>query len=89
MDGNVALPYLFFGPGGYLERLHLPLRVVRCEPFAALPWLLSGGFQPVGFLPAWLTPAAEALDRILSTIPALTATRCHLVLERGADGGRT
>jgi hypothetical protein len=29
-----------------------------------------------------LATAAHALDRMLSTVPALTATRCTLILER-------
>ena len=35
----------------------------------ALPWLLSGGFQPYGLLPRSLLPAAEGLDRILARAP--------------------
>ena len=58
------------------------MRVVRREPFAALPWLLSGGFQPYGLLPRPLLPAAERLDRVLSARPGLTALRCLLVIER-------
>jgi SAM-dependent methyltransferase len=82
MEGNAALPYLYFGPRGRFDRLGLPLRVVRCEPFAALPWLLSGGFQGIGFLPKALLPGAERLDRVLSTAPRLMALRCLLVIER-------
>jgi SAM-dependent methyltransferase len=82
MDGNAALPYLYFRAGGHLERAGLPLSVVRREPFAALPWLLSGGFQTYGLLPRPLLPAAERLDRLLSVAPALTALRCLLVIER-------
>jgi SAM-dependent methyltransferase len=82
MEGNAALPFLYFGARGLLDRLGLPLRVVRREPFAALPWLLSGGFQPAGLLPGSLLPAAERLDRLLSAAPRLTALRCLLVIER-------
>lgn len=82
MQGNAALPYLYFRAGGQLERLALPLRLVRREPFAGLPWLLSGGFQALDMLPARLTPAAERLDRLLSVPSPLTALRCLLVLER-------
>jgi SAM-dependent methyltransferase len=83
MDGNGALPFLFFGDPGCLARLRLPLRVTHRRPFAGLPWLLSGGFQPLNLLPASLAPAAETVDRVLSVLPA-TATRCALVLERDA-----
>jgi SAM-dependent methyltransferase len=82
MEGNVTLPYLYFRAGGYLDRLGLPLRVVRREPFAAVPWLLSGGFQPFGLLPAALAGVAESLDRAVSLLPSLTATRCLIVVEK-------
>jgi SAM-dependent methyltransferase len=82
MAGNAALPYLYFRPGGYLERSGLPLRVLRREALAALPWLLSGGFQPFSLLPPRALAAAAAFDRLLSRFPRLTATRCVVVLER-------
>jgi hypothetical protein len=82
MDGNSALPYLYFRPGGHLDRMGLPLRVLRREPFAALPWLLSGGFQPYSLLPPSLIGVLERVDVLLSLVPALTATRCLLVVER-------
>jgi hypothetical protein len=53
--GNATLPFLFFRPSGYLDGLGLPLRVIRCRPFAAVPWLLSGGFQRLSLLPGALT----------------------------------
>jgi len=87
MQGNAALPYLYFRPGGHLERMELSLRVIHWHPFAALPWILSGGFQPVSFLPARLTGAAAWLDRMISRLPALTATRCFVVLEQTSPPG--
>lgn len=87
MQGNVALPYLFFRPGGYLTRLPLPLRITRRESSAALPWLLSGGFQPFSLLPPALVGSIEGLDAVLSRMPRLTATRCLVTLERVAAGG--
>ena len=86
MAGNVALPALYFGPGGHLERMRIGLGVVRREPFAAAPWVLSGGFQPIGVLPAGLVAFAERVDRILSLAPGVTATRCLIVVERAASG---
>jgi SAM-dependent methyltransferase len=83
MEGNGALPYLFFADADCLARLRLPFRVTQRRPFAALPWVLSGGFQPLNLLPAPLANTAETLDRVLSRLPA-TATRCALVLEREA-----
>jgi hypothetical protein len=60
----------------------LPLRVTRREPFAALPWLLSGGFQKIGLLPEGLVGVVERADGVLSLLPGLTALRCFLVVER-------
>lgn len=82
MEGNNALPYLYFKAGGELERSGLPLRVLRREPFAALPWVLSGGFQPLDLLPGRMVGAAERLDRLLSLPGDLTALRSLVVLER-------
>ena len=83
MQGNAALPYLYFRSRGHLEDMNLPLRIVRREPFAALPWLLSGGFQPVNPLPAMLVDVIERIDTALSIVPSITALRCLLVVERG------
>ena len=84
MEGNVALPYLYFREGGALAGLDLPLRVVARRAFSALPWLLSGGFQPLSLLPAGSVGAVQAVDRVLSLVPALTATRCAITLQRQA-----
>lgn len=84
MLGNPALPYLYFRPGGLLEHIGLPLRVVEREPLAGMAWVLSGGFQPVSLLPPRLVPLADATDRLLSRLSALTATRCFLVVEKVA-----
>jgi SAM-dependent methyltransferase len=92
LDGNVALPSLFFRRGGELERLDLPLAVVRREPSAGLAWMLSGGFQPFTLLPASLVGVAESVDRLISLVPRLTASRCLIVLEKdlrtGGGAGR-
>jgi hypothetical protein len=82
MDGNVALPSLYFRRGGHLERLGLPLAVVRREASAGLAWMLTGGFQPFTLLPESLTGIAEAADRLISVVPAITASRCLIVLEK-------
>ena len=89
MQGNVALPYLYFRRGGHLEHLELPLAVLRRKPFAALPWLLSGGFQPFGFLPARLVGPAEVVDRVVSLAAPLTASRCVIIVERTDTGERS
>lgn len=82
MLGNIALPFLFFRPAGHLERVGVPLHVARREPFLGLAWWMSGGFQPLSLLPAFLTGTVEALDRVMSLPAFLTATRCLVVLEK-------
>ena len=85
MEGNAALPQLYFGRGGYLEQLRLPFTVIAREPFPALPWVLSGGFQSFSLLPQRLLTVAERLDRVAALLPALTATRCLVVLEKSGS----
>lgn len=82
MQGNAALPYLYFRAGGHLETMGLPLRIIRREQFPSLPWLLTGGFQAFSLLPVPLVRVVEALDRLLALLPSVTATRCFLVLEK-------
>lgn len=85
MLGNAALPYLYFRAGGHVEQMDVPLRVIHRRAFASLPWVLSGGFQPISFLPAAFVSAAEVVDRFVSLIPSVTATRCFLVLEKTGE----
>lgn len=82
MQGNVALPYMYFRPRGYAEKLDLPLRIARLEPFSAIPWLLSGGFQPFTLLPSAIVRPVELADRLVSRLPRLTAVRCLIVVEK-------
>src|SRR5262249_30512011 len=42
MQGNAALPYLYFRAGGHVERMAVPLRVIQRIPTASLPWVLTG-----------------------------------------------
>jgi SAM-dependent methyltransferase len=85
MQGNAALPYLYFRAGGHAEQMDLPLRVIHRHAFAALPWILTGGFQPISLLPAALVTAAEFVDRLVSLVPSVTATRCFVVLEKAGE----
>jgi SAM-dependent methyltransferase len=82
MLGNPALPYVYFRDDGVLQQLDLPLRVTHREPLSAVSWVLSGGFQPVSLLPRSLVGVVDAADRLLSRLPALTATRCFLIVEK-------
>ena len=82
MQGNAALPYLYFRAGGHVERMRVSLRVIQRIPSASLPWILTGGFQPISLLPPALVSSVELVDRLVSLAPSVTATRCFLVLER-------
>lgn len=82
MQGNAALPYLYFRAGGHLEKMGVPLRVIQRTAFASLPWILTGGFQPISFLAEALVGTIEAIDHVVSLFAPITATRCFLVLER-------
>ena len=83
MQGNAALPYLYFSVGGHLEKMGVPLRVIERTPFASLPWILTGGFQPtINLLTEGLVSTIEIIDRVVSLVAPITATRCFLVLER-------
>ena len=85
MQGNAALPYLYFRAGGHVEQMDVPLRVIHRQAFAALPWILTGGFQPISLLPAALVTAAELVDRLVSLVPSVTATRCFVVIEKTGE----
>ncbi|MBI4821114.1 MAG: class I SAM-dependent methyltransferase [Deltaproteobacteria bacterium] len=80
MEGNAALPYVYFRSDGVFFGLGLPLRIVRREPFSGLPWLLTGGFSGPSLTP--LLPVARVLEPYLCRFPRLFSTRCLIVLER-------
>jgi SAM-dependent methyltransferase len=82
MKGNAALPFLYFRPRGYLERLGLPLRVIERRAFPSLPWILTGGFQEFSLLPQALLPFVASVDRAISRTPRVTAARCFLAIEK-------
>jgi hypothetical protein len=69
------------GPGLFKE---VHPRLVATDtgqnPYADL--FADGGFQPFGLLPAALVGAVEALDRVVSLVPRLTASRCLTAIER-------
>lgn len=82
MEGNAALPYLYFCENGYLGGMRSPLRVLAREPFAGISWLLSGGFQALSLLPPRAAGLAEWADRVLSRAPRWTATRCLVTVAK-------
>lgn len=57
-------------------------RLVEARPLSSVAYAASGGFSKVQLYPmAWL-PAVQQLDRLLSKMPKLFATRLLIVLER-------
>ena len=81
LDGNAAIPYLV------LRRLisaPCPLRVVTREPFVALPYLATLGFQMARPMPRGIVRFAGALERLAWPLRPLLATRVFAVLEKPA-----
>lgn len=61
-----------------------PLRVREVTSWAALPWLLSGGLSGPQLCPKALLPAVRAVDRLISRVPSMFASRMLVVLEKPA-----
>jgi SAM-dependent methyltransferase len=57
-------------------------RLVEARPFSSLAYAGSGGFSKPQMYPKVLLPAVRLLDRVLSRVPRLFATRLIVVLER-------
>lgn len=57
-------------------------RTVRRSLFAGIPYVASGGFRGPQLYPERLLPALRALDRVVSRVPAVFATRLLVTLER-------
>jgi SAM-dependent methyltransferase len=57
-------------------------RTVKRSLSAAIPYIASGGFSGPQLYPRRLLPALRMLDRALSRIPAVFATRLLVALER-------
>jgi SAM-dependent methyltransferase len=81
MDGNAALPELYFGTADR-PCPQTRLRLVEVQKLPAISWLLSGGFQPVSLLPNALWPIAKALDSVAKPLARLVSLRALIVLER-------
>ncbi len=56
------------------------IRVVK--PVVSIAYLASGGFSKPSFCPDGMLPLAMALDRFLSCLPQIFATRLLVVLEK-------
>ncbi len=56
------------------------LRETTCYP--ALPWLLCGGFRGPQLCPRFTLPMVRLFERGLARLPALTASRMLVLLER-------
>lgn len=80
MDGNAALPELYFG--GRTPRLPDDLRLIELQRLPAWTWLASGGFQPASLLPHWLYPAAAWCERLVAPLTRWADLRALIVIER-------
>jgi SAM-dependent methyltransferase len=86
MDGNAALPQLYFAGNGAMLPSTLRLRERRLLPGA--DWLLTGGFQDVTPLPASLWPLAAAIESALRPFARWVALRALIVLEKPNERDR-
>jgi SAM-dependent methyltransferase len=60
-------------------------RVVIDHPMSAVSYVASGGFRGPQLYPDFLHPAMRMADTLLSTFPALFATRLLMVLEKNGQ----
>ena len=56
--------------------------VYRVQHYAALPWLLTGGFRGPSLVPNALAPVADVIESALNVTPRLFASRMLVVLEK-------
>lgn len=56
------------------------MREVTC--YTALTWLLCGGFRGPQLCPRFAVPLVRLLERVLAIVPALSASRMLVVLEK-------
>lgn len=92
LDGNAALPELFFKPArSGRATYHLPhdLRVRTVQRIPAIDWLLTGGFQEPTPLPARFGAVADALESAARVVSPLIALRALVVIERQARESAT
>ncbi|MBK8477977.1 MAG: class I SAM-dependent methyltransferase [Opitutaceae bacterium] len=78
-----ANAWRLFRRGEHAERL-AGWRVRAVTYFPALPWLLCGGFRGPQLCPRWLLPVVRVIERGLAVLPALSASRMLVVLEKVA-----
>lgn len=57
-------------------------QVIEVRYFAALQWLLTGGFRGPSLCPRWSRPVANFVERMLSLAPRLFASRMLVTLEK-------
>jgi SAM-dependent methyltransferase len=82
-DGNATIPFKLlkqFEPGTST------LRLLQAEPFLALPYLATLGFQRARPIPHTLIGMARVCERFLSPLRKFVATRILIVWERTNEG---
>jgi SAM-dependent methyltransferase len=78
-DGNAAIPFLLVR---HLGREAPWLRLVKAQPFLALPYLASLGFKSSRPVPSALIGWARACERALGPLRRLAATRVLVVWQK-------
>jgi hypothetical protein len=85
MDGNAAIPKAVFVDRQTELHAKLPLRVVLVDPFGALSFLLTGGFQSLG-LPWKLIRLLSAVENQLDCrLRSLLSLRALFVFCRSSE----
>ena len=79
-DGNATIPYNLVRH--YSKSTRLTMRLVRLEPFLALPYLATLGFKRSRPLPRALINIAATCEKVLGPIGRWNATRALLLWEK-------
>jgi len=78
-QGNV---FRIFGRKSWMRHWSDRWRIVKYEPFAAIGYVLSGGYSRPQLFPDRMLPLLKEVDKLFNCIPALFATRLLVVLEK-------
>jgi SAM-dependent methyltransferase len=79
-DGNIAIPYNLVRHSR--RTADVPLRLVRLEPFLALPYLVTFGFQRTRPMSPYWSQTARICERMLGRIGRWNSTRALLVWQK-------
>lgn len=83
MDGNAAIPKTVFDTKADELKAHVPdLELIKIEPFGALSFLLTGGFQKIGFHKLIVKPLYHIENIMPKWVMSIFALRALFVLRK-------